>query len=282
MSKTYFELHLPIAGFEPDVLSGLLHQSGCLGIFEKDSDEWVVYLPEGWSPEHFQQLFAELKGVNMAFIPSAVQLEKLPYQDWNAEWRQYFKPAVIGEGLWVRPPWEQLPDGVQAGEIIIDPRMAFGTGHHETTRLMVQAMQSLPLKDERLLDLGTGSGILAIVARKLGARHVVGIDIDADAIANAGHNLQLNRETNVEFLVGNISCVTGRTFPVILANIQFHILAPIADALYHALENGGKLIVSGILKEDTEKFTCVYRRVGFKLTGQSVLNEWAAMVFTKS
>ncbi len=282
MNKTYFELHMPLAGFDPDVLSGMLHQSGCLGIFEKSPDEWIVYLPEEWSPEHFQQLFTELRGLNMNFLPNAVQLEKLPYENWNAEWRQYFKPAAIGKGIWVRPPWEHLPDGVQAEEIIIDPQMAFGTGHHETTRLMVQAMQSLPLKGERLLDLGTGSGILAIVARKIGAQHVVGIDIDADAIANAEHNLQLNRETNVEFLVGNISCVTGRTFPVILANIQFHILAPIADALYHALKNGGRLIVSGILKEDTGKFACIYQRIGFKLIGQSTLNEWAAMVFTKS
>lgn len=279
--KAYFALRLPVAGFDADRLSATLHQKGCLGILESSEAEWTVYLPGDWTPEHLNQLFLELRRLNMQFMPEAVHLEKLPYRDWNAEWRKYFQPAPLGKGLWVRPPWQSLPAGITAQEIIIDPQMAFGTGHHETTRLMVAAMETLELQGLPVLDLGTGSGILAIAARKMGARAVIGIDIDPDAIANAEHNLKLNREGGVEFIVGNISCVTGRIFPVILANIQFHILAPIADALYQALAPGGQLVVSGILATDTEAFIQCYQRVGFRLLGQQAMGEWAAMIFTK-
>ncbi len=279
--KMYFALNLPVSGFDTDRLSATLHQKGCLGILESSAAEWTVYLPGDWTPEHFHQLFLELRRINMQFLPDAVHLEKLPFRDWNAEWRKYFQPAPLGKGLWVRPPWQPLPAGIIAQEIIIDPQMAFGTGHHETTRLMVAAMETLELRDLSVLDLGTGSGILAIAARKMGAHAVIGIDIDPDAIANAEHNLQLNRERGVEFIVGNISCVTGRVFPVILANIQFHILAPIADALYQTLAPAGRLVVSGILATDAEAFIQCYRRVGFRLLEQQEMGEWAAMIFTK-
>lgn len=281
MKKEYFELHLPTAGFDTDILSAELHNAGCMGIYEKSDDDWIVYLPGDWTPEHHQNVVAVLQRLNPAFDVSKLIIEKLPYQNWNAEWRKYFKPVQIGEKLWVRPPWENLPDGATGEAIIIDPQMAFGTGHHETTKLMIQLMQSLDLQEKAILDLGTGSGILAIAARKLGATSVIGIDIDPEAIENAEHNLQLNKTNGVEVYVGNISYVVGQKFPVILANIQFHILEPIADALYECLQNEGKLLISGILATEAERFIGIFRRTGFTLESQSTLGEWSGILFTK-
>ncbi len=281
MKKEYFEIHLPTAGFDTDILSAELHNAGCMGIYEKSDDDWIVYLPGDWTPEHHQNIFSVLQRLNPAFDVSKLTIEKLPYQNWNAEWRKYFKPVQIGEKLWVRPPWENLPDGATGDAIIIDPQMAFGTGHHETTKLMIQLMQSLDLQEKAILDLGTGSGILAIAARKLGAASVIGIDIDPEAIDNAEHNLQLNKTNGVEVYVGNISYVVGQKFPVILANIQFHILEPIADALYECLQNEGKLLISGILATEAERFVSIFQRIGFTPESQSTLGEWSGILFTK-
>ena len=281
MEKTYYEIHLPTTGFDTDILSGHLHGAGCMGIYEQSDAEWLVYLPGDWTPEHHRTLFAQLSLMNPGFVTESVVVDRLPYRDWNEEWQKFFKPIPIGEKIWVRPPWEQLPENISDVAVIIDPQMAFGTGHHETTRLMVQAVQRLPLAGKNVLDLGTGSGILAIVARMYGADEVTAIDIDPDAIDNAIHNLDLNAVTGVEVMAGNISCAVGRQFPVILANLQFHILAPIGDALYQNLEDGGQLIVSGILADEADRFADAYRHIGFKLKYREVLGEWAALAFGK-
>ena len=281
-TKTYYELHLPIDGFDIDRLSGLLHQSGCLGIRELDAEEWIVYLPGEWNPEQLQNLMVSLHQNNPGFDPRKAQFEKLPYSDWNSEWRKYFTPVEIVKNLWVRPPWENLPAAVTAEEIIIDPQMAFGTGHHETTRLMMQAMQKLNFTEKQVLDLGTGSGILALFARKLGASHITGIDIDPEAIANATHNLALNKIDHVDYFTGDISLVEGKAFPIILANIQFNVLSKIGGQLFNLLNAGGKLITSGLLTvEDTPRLTEIYQQAGLQLLDQITLNEWAAITWQK-
>lgn len=281
LKKSYYELHLPAAGFDADALAGMLHQSGCLGIQEVDDDNWIAYLPGNWSPEHFRNLFRSLKQINPEFNPESTQLEKLPYRDWNAEWRKYFEPFEAVQGCWIRPPWERLPEGAAGMEIIIDPQMAFGTGHHETTRLMMQAMKSMPFKDASVLDLGTGSGILTIFARKSGARQVIAIDNDPEAIANARHNAALNNSGEIDFRVGDISLTEGKNFPLILANIHFEVLANLPLHFYRALENGGKLLISGILQSDVARISYLYKQAAFLVLEQFDLNEWSALLWEK-
>lgn len=279
--KSYYELHLPLAGFDVDALSGMLHQLGCLGIQELDDEQWIVYLPGKWSPEHFKNLFRSLEQIGSKFNSECIQLEKLPYRDWNAEWRKYFEPFQAAEGCWIRPPWQALPQNAAGEEIIIDPQMAFGTGHHETTRLMMQAMNKMILTDTRVLDLGTGSGILAIFARKLGARQAIGIDNDPEAIENARHNAGLNKVSKIDFRVGDISLIEGETFPAILANIHFEVLAGLALHFYQALESGGKLLLSGLLQTDVPRISYIYKQAAFLLLDQLVLGEWSALIWEK-
>ena len=281
MEKTYFELRLPVEGFNTDLFATRLHEIGCLGIYEPSADEWVVYLPGDWTPEHKDRLIKQLLLLNPELNLAHLTIEEQPYQNWNAEWRKYFTPTQVSDTFWVRPPWEALPEGVTQRAIIIDPQMAFGTGHHETTRLMLQMMEKIALKGKAVLDLGCGSGILSFAAKMLGADSVIGIDIDPDAIENALHNAKLNQCEDIVFTVGNISQVVGQQFPIILANIQFHILEPIRDALYQTLSDDGRLLISGILAEEADRFIRLCEQIDFKLVDRSELGEWAAMTFKK-
>lgn len=277
VEKTYYELNLPLAGFDADLLSGFLHRAGCLGIQETEEGRWIVYLPGNWSAEHIRNLLRELQRLAPGFDPDAVQFEKLPFRDWNAEWRKHFEPFPAAKDCWIRPPWQELPEGSTGVEIIIDPQMAFGTGHHETTRLMLQAMPQLELQGKTVLDLGTGSGILAIYAAKLGARQVIAIDNDPEAIANAEHNASLNNVDRIDFRLGDISLLEGRSFDAILANIQFNVLSELALPFSHHLAPGGKLLISGILKEEVARLSYLYKHAGFLEAERFFMNEWAAI-----
>lgn len=281
VAKQYYEMKIPITGFDTDLLSGMLHREGCLGIQETESEEWIVYLPGEFPAQQVQRLLETLRHLNAGFKVEEVTFEKLPYRDWNEEWRKYFEPFEAVENCWIRPPWQKLPPDAAGEAIIIDPQMAFGTGHHETTRLMMQAMQNIALENQRVLDLGTGSGILALFARKAGAARVTAIDPDPDAIANALHNRKLNGIDQIDFQVGDITAVEGKTFPVILANIHFEPLFQIGLQLYHILEPGGRLVISGILTEDVSRLSYVYKQAGFLMEDLLKLNQWAAITWEK-
>ncbi len=278
----YPAIRLSLQGVDSDVLSGILFQAGCTGIEELSDEEWRVYFPGNWQPQDLQQFLAAVKALHPTFDEQQVVLERIPRQDWNREWRKYFKPIEAGEGIWVRPPWEALPPQAAGLEIIIDPQMGFGTGHHETTRLMMKAMQKTVMKNASVLDLGTGSGILAILAEKMGAHPVMGVDIDPDAIDNARHNQMLNHTEHIEFLVGDISVVGERTFSLVLANIRFDVLLDLALPVSHALTDNGRLILSGILSDDVNRLSYIYKHAGFVLQERLIMHEWAALILEKA
>ncbi len=281
MEKTYYELHLPTAGFDTDQLSGSVFAAGALGVLEESDDNWIVYLPEEWQPVQIEQFLARLKSINADFDLEKVTFDKQLYQDWNAEWRKHFTPLMVTDKVCIRPPWHEISPDPDVQELIIDPQMAFGTGHHETTKLMIQAMSGLSMKNLEVLDLGTGSGILAIFSRMLGAKKALGIDIDPDAIDNARHNTELNKVDNIDYAVGDISDVEGQTFSVILANIQYHVLSKIALQLYNALEVGGILVVSGLLIEDVNRLSFLYKQAGLVALDRLSEKEWSAIIWEK-
>ncbi|NIV11455.1 MAG: 50S ribosomal protein L11 methyltransferase, partial [Aliifodinibius sp.] len=262
LSNNYYELRLSLKGFDTDLLSGSLYNHGVLGIYEAEEDAWIIYLPGDWAPEHVKNLYAALQQLNPGFEAEQARIEKLPYRDWNKEWRKYFKPCAVVDQVWIRPPWETLPEQATGEDIVIDPQMAFGTGHHESTKLMIEAMLRFSYKNAHVLDLGTGSGILAILAKKLGATKVTGVDIDEDAIVNARHNIALNKMEDIQVQTGDVATVTNKLFSFILANIYFDVLFSLPLQLYYLLEPGGKLIISGILREDVSRICYVYKSAG--------------------
>jgi len=275
----YFELNLPLHGFETDALSGVLQLFGCSGIMEASDEQWVVYLDGATTPADVESLLERLQQLNPNFRRMEAVLKGQEEKDWNAEWKKHFVPLNPVGKLWICPPWER-PDGTDAELLIIDPQMAFGTGHHETTALMLERMDAMSLKDAEILDLGCGSGILALFARMRHAGRIVGIDIDQDSIDNAWHNMQLNNLKDIHFLTGDIGNAGSEPYDVVLANIQFFILKPIAADIRKSLKTGGQLLLSGLLLEEEKAVEEIYSAAGFQLGRTDRKKEWISMQWT--
>jgi ribosomal protein L11 methylase PrmA len=126
----FLEMKLSVNGFQTDILSGILYSEGCLGIHEITEERWQIYFNNSWTPDREEKLLVKLKAINPQFDERNFVISKVPFQEWNKEWKKYFKPIEPVDGIWIRPPWEKLPAEADGIEIIIDPQMAFGTGNH--------------------------------------------------------------------------------------------------------------------------------------------------------
>ncbi|RNC72238.1 MAG: 50S ribosomal protein L11 methyltransferase [Desulfuromonadales bacterium] len=197
-------------------------------------------------------------------------------EDWATGWRQHFAPARIGRHLVIKPTWE--PFTPEAGDLIIelDPGMAFGTGTHPTTKLCLEALEKLGHPGD-VLDVGTGSGILAIAAAKLGAPRVVGTDIDPDAVEVARDNCTLNQVT-VELCTTPLAAIPGR-FQVVLANILAEDLVRMAGDLTAMVASGGHLILSGILVEREPFVIDGFARTGLSHIETTREGEWCCLLY---
>lgn len=195
-----------------------------------------------------------LHRVLQPFSGNRYTIEKLPVSDWGSEWKKHFKPLRASRRIVIRPSWEKYEPKRGDKVVIIDPKMAFGTGTHETTQLVLEIIDENMSRGVRVLDVGTGSGILAIAAVKFGARSVVAVDVDAESMDNADENIRRNR------VASKIRCVHGtmtdlkksdrRPYDWILANIQRSVIIDLLDEFHPLLKSRGTLIVSGILTEE--------------------------------
>ena len=189
-------------------------------------------------------------------LASPIGAECVEEQDWEAEWRRFFAPVWATERIVVHPSW--IPVDIADGQIAvrIDPKMAFGTGGHESTQLCLQALESYLRPGARCLDLGTGSGILSIAAAMLGAESVLAVDIDEKAVANARENLAHNRigSEQVEVRLGGVEAVAEGPFDLVLANIQSHVLRPLLAPLRRLLAADGRIAFSGLLAREEAAF----------------------------
>ena len=189
-------------------------------------------------------------------LASPIGAECIEEQDWEAEWRRFFAPVWATERIVVHPSW--IPVEIAEGQIAvrIDPKMAFGTGGHESTQLCLRALESYLRPGARCLDLGTGSGILSITAALLGAGSVLAVDIDEKAVANARENLAHNRigSEQVEVRLGGIEAVAEGPFDLVLANIQSHVLRPLLAPLRGLLAADGRIAFSGLLAREEAAF----------------------------
>lgn len=265
-----------------DALSGTLYSLGCMGIHEANPERWRVYFNKDLLTDNAAEITSRLKELNPAFAEKDLIISELPHRDWNEEWRKYFHPIEPASQVWIRPPWEKLPPGAKGIEIIIDPQMAFGTGHHETTALMIRLMKEISFHRATVLDVGTGSGILAILSSKLGAESVLAIDNDSDAIGNTKRNMKLNRVNNMDIKCIPLESMSKSQFQIILANINYEVLSSSASRIKEMLVQKGKLTISGILKEEAPGIESLYKHEGLRLLKQKNLNEWTAMILEKS
>jgi ribosomal protein L11 methyltransferase len=199
-------------------------------------------------------------------------------EDWANNWKQYYKPTKIGDKIVIKPIWEEYEASENDLLVELDPGMAFGTGTHETTRMCAQALERYVKEDSVVFDVGTGSGILAIIAGKLGAKHVVGVDLDPVAVDSAKENLKFNDVNNIEILHGNLLDVVKGKADLVVANIIAEIICILTPDVKKALDKDGIFITSGIIHDRREMVINNLEENGFEILEVNKDGEWNCIV----
>lgn len=216
----------------------------------------------------------------LGLVSPPMLTESVETQDWEGEWRRFFRPVWATPRIVVHPSW--IPVAIEGDQIavIIDPKMAFGTGGHESTQLCLQALERYLQVGMRCLDLGAGSGILSIAAALLGAGPVLAVDIDEIAVANARENLQRNRidPEQVEVRWGSLDAAVGAPFNLVLANIQSQVLQPLLVPLCDLLAASGLVLFAGLLVREGEAFGRLAAAAGFAVETTLEKGEWICVV----
>jgi ribosomal protein L11 methyltransferase len=205
----------------------------------------------------------------------------IPYQNWNAEWEKNFSPVVIEEYGTILAPFHDASEAIGM-KVIIQPQMSFGTGHHQTTWMMTKALFELDNMPAKVLDMGTGTGVLAIFAEKLGAKDILAIDIEEWSAENARENAERNDGRHIECLCGDIDLVEGRNFGLIIANINKNILKQHMVDYSASLDTNGTLLLSGFFVTDADEMTSYCEAYKLKMTKLFTKDEWACIQLIKT
>jgi ribosomal protein L11 methyltransferase len=245
--------------------------------FEETEEGLNAYLPA-----HAGQTVAELQLLELQKQFDFVWDKTfLPGQNWNEIWESNFPPVVVNDFCAVRADFHEPIPGVKH-ELVINPKMAFGTGHHETTWQCIAAMEHLPMAGKKVLDFGCGTGVLAILASKLDAAEVEAVDIEEESYRNTLENSEVNGVTNVTARCGTLAAVQGRDFDGILANINRNVILDSLPDLAGLLQPGGWLLVSGILLQDEAVVTEAVAKAGFEKKKKTERGNWLCLEFWKN
>ncbi|MDE5808710.1 MAG: 50S ribosomal protein L11 methyltransferase, partial [Muribaculaceae bacterium] len=204
-------------------------------------------------------------------------------RDWNSEWEQhYFKPIIVNGQCVIHSSFHKdIPKAEY--DIVIDPKMAFGTGHHQTTSLIIERLLSMELKNKSIIDMGTGTGILAILAAMRGANPVEAIEIDPMAHINAVENVKLNGHPEINVILGDTSALSNvQPADILLANINRNIIVSDMESYAKALKSGGTMILSGFYEEDIPVVAQAAKQYGLKQTDYTTRDRWASLSLKKS
>ncbi|MGB0167261.1 MAG: 50S ribosomal protein L11 methyltransferase [Luteibaculum sp.] len=210
-----------------------------------------------------------------------LQEKKIKGENWNESWEKNFQPISIEDQLHIRAPFHSKSNDFDL-EIIIEPQMSFGTGHHETTFLMCQQLLHTDLKGKSVLDMGCGTGILALLAEKRGAKHIVGVEIEGTAVENARHNAQLNDCHKSVFIHGVAEDIPKNAFDVIVANINRNVLKEDLPKYNGALAKGGILMLSGFYTSDNSLLISAAEQEKLILENKNSKNDWSILQFRKA
>lgn len=220
----------------------------------------------------------ELKNSGLDIGEGKVESEKMFEEDWANNWKKYYKPIKIGNNIVIKPIWEEYEVKNEEMIVELDPGMAFGTGDHETTRMCAEALEKYVKPDTTVFDIGTGSGILAIVASKLNAKHVIGVDLDPVAVDSAKENISFNDINNIEVLYGNLLDVVDGKADIVVANIIAEIICILVDDVKKVLNKDGVFITSGIIHDRRQMVIDKLESEGFEVVEVNKDGEWNCIV----
>ena len=259
---------------------GLLDDPSVPGAWQEGDTIHLYWPGHRWSPDHLIHLRQTLgRFTQEGTAEPEIVVCPLPDQDWNRRWAQSVKPLRVGQRIVIRPSWEMVESNAQQIEIILDPTRAFGTGHHATTCLLLEWLEQDIRGRESVLDVGTGSGLLAMVALRLGAVRAVGIDTDPEAIECACEYAAVNG-FGPELSLQCRSMAADRPYDLVLANLDRRTLLDLAQPL--AACTGGTLLVSGLLVGQRDEIVAAFGCAGLYPEGEREREGWLAMAFTRA
>lgn len=277
----YPYVHVDVTPEEVDEVSYLLWELGALGVEERDAS--TLNKQAGGVAVTLVASFADDAAAKSAIdelAPRSASLEHVVGDAWREAYKQYFKVTRLGPRLVIRPSWEPYAPEAHDVVVTVDPGRAFGTGTHESTRLLMAALDERVRGGERVLDVGCGTGILAICALKLGAVSALCIDVDPDAVEVTRENALSNEvQDRIEATTTDVADVPD-SYPLVLANIQATVLIPLAEPIAARVAVGGLLFMSGILIGQEHDVLAAYP--GFELLASPKEGEWIALILKKA
>jgi ribosomal protein L11 methyltransferase len=280
MNKIYYGVEVVFSKDNYDAVYNLLYAEGIKTILEENGIIKICIE---------KQRSAELIKEKLLLLPTLrendISINKLANHDWNKEWENSIEQVYIKDKIIVHPSWKKEELENPQGKILIeiDPKMSFGTGHNETTQMMLEMMcNNIDDKDEYLLDYGCGTAVLAIAGIKLGIKSAVAIDIDEDAVTNAKEYLKNNGVSQrIKLYKANIDEIAEKDFDITVCNIDRTVILSNLNALYSKLKPGGKLFITGILLEEENEVKGSLKKQRFDLIETHKKAEWLAFYYRK-
>jgi len=276
----YLEISVDLTGkqaFSNDVVTAFLAEMGCESFTEEGRVISGFIQVELYSDEKFDLAKTQIISALGECVFNKKELEN---KNWNAEWESQFKPVEVNGTCVVRAPFHSGYEDYKY-DIVIMPKMSFGTGHHETTFLMLQQMLEENFEGKDVVDCGCGTGVLGIMAAMKGAKSVFAFDYDEWCFENCTESIALNSITQMEVGLGDLSLLEGKTFDIVLANINRNILTNNMAALAQSVRPEGRILMSGFYEKDISIVEKVALDYGLKFVYFNTKNNWTIVVFSK-
>ena len=277
MDSIYIAYDFIVSPKEP-ATEMLIAQLGYIGFesFVENENGVVAYIQKKeWNSNKVEDLYL----LNSNEFDITFNHSEIEQTNWNKEWEKNFNPIQVNGQVSIRAPFHENPS--LNFDIVIEPKMSFGTGHHETTHMMVQHLLALDLKNKKVLDMGCGTGILAIFAEMKGAQPTDAIDIDSWCYENSLENVQRNGCKHINVLEGDSSLLKGKEYDVVIANINRNILLSDMKIYTDCLSENGVLLLSGFYKEDISIIESEVIKYGLVLDKMIQKNNWVALKYMK-
>ena len=277
--KNFFAYKIFCQPFDPDMISGLMWDFDITGLLE--DDDHISVFTSGKSKDTELQFDAALTKLKNDKLIESFRIEKelLEDQNWNKLWEKSREVIRVSGRIVIKPTFKKYSKKANEIVLTIDPKMSFGTGEHQTTKLILRLLEKYIQSGMKVLDVGSGTGIIAIASVKLGAKKAIAVDFDEICLENCRENCVLNGVENlVEVLTGEIHNVKEKDFDLILANIQKNVLLEIAEKIKLKLNKNGVVILSGLLESDKIAIEKKYHSLGFTTELIETMDEWIAVV----
>ena len=278
MDNIYIEYLFTVSPKEPgtEILIAELGNVGFESFVENENGVVAYIQKENWNEHLLEDIFV----LNSKEFQIEYQYNEVAQTNWNAEWEKNFEAIQVEDVVSVRAPFHENPN--LQYDIVIEPKMSFGTGHHETTHMMIQHLLQLDLENKKVLDMGCGTGILAIFAEMKGAKPTDAIDIDNWCYLNSIENVSRNNCQHISVYEGDSSLLEDQNYEVIIANINRNILLMDMRIYAHCLDEKGILLLSGFYKEDIPVIDTEVSKYGLKLETVIERNNWVALKYQKN